>query len=68
MSMPDFHGPADEAESIATIHVALEAGAVSEGAAAGERYAADQMTLLDRGRAAPPTAAWSGWRLPEGGA
>jgi hypothetical protein len=30
MGMPGFHGPADEAESIATIQVAFEAGAVSE--------------------------------------
>jgi len=26
MRMSDFHGPADEAESIATIHAALDAG------------------------------------------
>ena len=26
MGMSDFYGPADEAESIATIHAALEAG------------------------------------------
>jgi aryl-alcohol dehydrogenase-like predicted oxidoreductase len=44
MGMSDLYGPADEKESIATIH------AVPPDAAAGTRYDAGQMAMLDSER------------------
>ena len=44
MGMSDFYGPADEAESIATIHAALDAGITLLDT--GDYYAAGQNELL----------------------
>ena len=47
MAMSGTYGPAEEGESIATIHAALDAGI---GAAAGSRYDERQMEMLDSER------------------
>jgi aryl-alcohol dehydrogenase-like predicted oxidoreductase len=47
MGMSDFYGPADEAESIATIHAALDAGITLLDT--GDYYAAGHNELLIRG-------------------
>ena len=46
MGMSGMYGPADEAESIATIHAALDHGS----AVAGPRYDEHQMRILDSER------------------
>jgi aryl-alcohol dehydrogenase-like predicted oxidoreductase len=46
MGMSDFYGPADEAESIATIHAALDAGITLLDT--GDYYAAGHNELLIR--------------------
>ena len=51
MGMSDFYGPADEAESIATIHAALDAGITLLDT--GDDYAAGRNELLI-GRSAAP--------------
>jgi aryl-alcohol dehydrogenase-like predicted oxidoreductase len=69
MGMSDFYGPADEAESIATIHAALDAGITLLDT--GDYYAAGHNELLigralrDRRDKAVPPSAVAGTRYDE---
>ncbi len=72
MGMSDFYGPADEAESIATIHAALDAGVnlldTGDFYGSGHNELLIRQALRDRGREnVVISVKFGGMRTPDGG-